>query len=317
MLQVLLFRYVCYMKTILVLTDFTIRAGAAARFALQLAIKNKANLLLCNVIEQNPRFANTGDITDVQRELKKDSLADLEETASRLKKLIPEGESFTPQIDYIVTFGILSITTEKIISERKVDIVVMATHQTSVFTRFSSRSHIYKLIDNISCPTLLIPEDFPYQEIYTIGYATDLTFDNTKTIDYLTKIAAPLHAAIAINYISPVEFPTTPSEQEKGFSLSFHQNKDHPFISYNNIKADNIRDGIINLSSSKTINLLALVHKHYSFVEELFHRSLSKQMAGCSRIPLLILPDSFCRNNTDWKNDLLNDYQYQSAMIVS
>ncbi|WP_184549283.1 universal stress protein [Mucilaginibacter sp. FT3.2] len=306
------------MKTILVLTNFTIRAGAAARFALQLAIKSQANLVLCNVIEPNSRFFyDTGYITDTQRELKKDSLADLEETANRLKKMIPMGEAFTPQIDYIVPFGILTVIIEKIISERKVDIVVMATHRANVFTRFLSQRHIYKLIDNFSCPALLIPEGFPYQEICGIGYATDLTFDNTKTIDYLTKMAAPLHAAIAINYISPVGFPTTPSERENGFSLIFHQNQDHPLISYNNIKADNIRDGILNVSSSKTINVLALVHKHYSFVEGLFHRSISKQMAGCSRIPLLILPDSFCRNITDWENDLLNDYQYQSAMIVS
>lgn len=293
------------------------RAGAAARFALQLAIKSQANMVLCNVIEQNPRFEDTSEITDRQQKLKKDSLADLEETAGRLKKLISQDETFTPQIDYIVAFGIVASITEKIISERKVDIVVMATHETNFFTRFFSGSHIYKLIDNISCPVFLIPEDTPYQEIYAIGYATDLTFDNTKAIDYLTKMAAALHAAITINYISLVGFPTTTSEKENGFSLKFHQNQDHPLISYNNIKADNIRNEMINLSRSKAINILALVHRRYSFVEDLFHTSLSKQMSGCSRIPLLILPHSFCMNNTDWESDLLNDYQYQSAMIVS
>ncbi|MEO7216521.1 hypothetical protein [Mucilaginibacter sp.] len=74
------------------------------------------------------------------------------------------------------------------------------------------------------------------KEFNTIGYATDLTFDNTAVMKYLIKMTAPYQASLAISYISPVGFPITPSETEHSFTAKFNPGKNHPTITYQNIK---------------------------------------------------------------------------------
>ena len=145
---------------------------------------------------------------------------------------------------------------------------------------------------------MLIPECFPYYGIKAIGYATDHSFDNTKVMNYLVKVAKPFNASLSINYVSPITHHSiTDTEIETGFSIDFKAVAPNPPISYHHIKGDNVIASLADIARLGKVDVLAMVHKHYSFFEGLFHSSITKHLVDDTQIPLLVLPHSFSVKN--------------------
>jgi nucleotide-binding universal stress UspA family protein len=101
------------MKTILVLTDFTIRADHAAHYALKLAQKIKANLLLCNVYPAapvRPVTTHTAWTSISHESFEEDSISDLSELAGRLNKQLSKisKDEFRPAIEQCSKTGSLT-----------------------------------------------------------------------------------------------------------------------------------------------------------------------------------------------------------------
>jgi len=302
------------MKNILVLTDFSIRAGYAAEFAMHLAIKNKARLLLCHALEP---FSTNNDaeanwvVADDQVAEKDEAMMDLKETGRSMLKSVVADESWRPNIQYIVNYGNVCDVAKKVISDNNVDIVVIGSHPSNALTRILSGSHVYNLIDKLNCPVLLIPESLRYKGIHTIAYATDLTFNNNKVIKYLVRVARPFEAAISVNHIFKTEFHSTEAEQATRYALCNKSEFSYPNISYHNLKRDNVKSGLFELMSPDKVDILATVHKRYDFFGGLFHKSISKLIADASQIPLLVLPDSFSKNVVNWSEEQLDEFCFK------
>lgn len=307
------------MKTILVLTDFSTRAGYAAEFAMHIAIKSKANLILCHVIEITFHNADDAEFSWPAPDhlmLKNKSILELKELAKRLEKLIPqdnEGTVFKPFINCITNFGLLTEVTKNVIHEKSVNLVVTGSHKSNGLARYLLGRHTYAVLDKINCPVLLVPKNLKFKGINIIAYATDLNFNNQKVIQYLVDMAKPFKATIAVNHISPIEFPGTMSEQAMRCSLNEQLGPDHPLVAYHTIKGDNVKENILEMTGEGGVDILALVHKRVGFFERLFHASISKQMADDAVVPLLVLPYSFSMDVADFTNDQLDHFCYETG----
>lgn len=305
------------MKNILVLTDFSIRAEYAAEYAAHLAVKNQANLILCNIMEITSSFATGIEVNWPIADhliLKNESILDLKELEKKLNQVISiSNEGFIPKISIIADFGFLADVTEKIIAEKSIDLVVLGSHKSSGLARFIFGSHTHSLLDKLKCPILLIPEGLKFKGLKTIVYATDLTFNCNKVIKYLSNLAKPFDAEISINHISPLGIPVTESEQSIGVSIQKELEQDHSPVSYHTIKGDNVKKSLLELSGSGKVDIVALVHKRYDFFEHLFHSSISKQMADNGKIPLLIMPHSYSIDSGAFTNDQLDHYCYENG----
>lgn len=305
------------MKTIMVLTDFSIRARYAAEFALQIAVKIKADILLCNameIIENAPMAEQIAWPIADHMALKQDSLMDLKAISMHLEKLLASdgvSRDYTPAITCINDFGKLSVVAERIIKEKAVDLVVMGSHKSNGLSRFLFGCHTHSVLDNINCPVLLVPETLEFKEIRSIAYATDLTFSDFKVISYLAEIAKPFNAEILVSHISPYGLPGLDKNSAIQHWVNELLAQDHPKVLYTSIKGDNIPRRLLDISSSGKADVLAMVHKRYGFFEGLFHSSVSKQIANSAKVPLLILPYSFSVDAADLSNEQLDHYCYE------
>jgi nucleotide-binding universal stress UspA family protein len=305
------------MKTILVLTDFSIRAGYAAEFALQIAITTKADLLLCHALELNltagpaPEFS--WPVAD-HLQLKKETNVELKEQVKHLEDLLPQDtEAYKPSITFISDFGLLAETAEYLIVDNQVDLVVMGSHKSYGLTRFLLGSHTHTVLDKLNCPVLLVPESLQFSGIKNIAYATDLTFDNNKVINYLKLLAKPFQAKISVNHISP---PSSDSEAKKidGIRIAEHSTPNTP-VYYHCIKGKNIKSSLLDLAGHGQVDILALVHKRYDFFESLVHNSLTKQLADKAKVPLLVLPYSFSLDESTLTNDELDHFCFAAGNL--
>lgn len=305
------------MKTILVLTDFSIRAQYAAEFAMQMAFKTGANLILCNAIElaeHNPVAQPIAWPVAGHLSLQEESMMDLKYLANHLKNLTPRNLKETvhqPVISCIAGFGKLTGLASSIISQKAVDLVVMGTHKSNGLIRFLFDSHTHDVLDNINCPVLLIPGSLGYKGINSIAYGTDLTFSNNKVIPYLAEIAEPFKADILVTNILPPDI----SLEKQANKILTHQEgpavQGQTKITYTSVPGGNIPKSLLEISGAGKADVLALVHKRYGFFEKLFHSSISKRMVDIAEIPLLILPYSFSENVGDLSDDQLDHYCYE------
>lgn len=303
------------MKTVLALIDFSPRAEDAARFAMHLAIKNKANLVLCHAIEVTQQYATHGaefnwPVAD-NLDSKDESIRALKDLGKKLKYELAF-EDFTPTVCCIADISPLSELTKRVIKEKSVDLIVIGSHKSQGWARFLYGSHTHSLLDKVNCPVLLVPEKLVFKGLSNISYATDLTFNNSLVIQYLIKIARSFHAKISVNHVSLLQFPVTESEHAIENAYLHELEADSPEIIYQTIKGDDVKSSLIEITDSGNIDMLALVHKRYDFFANLFHASISKQLAGVAKIPLLVLPYSFSLG-FDFTNDQLDNFCYKTV----
>ena len=300
------------MKTILLLTDFSVAAQYAAEYALQIALKLKADLLLCNAIEAAEYDQSSEPIAWPIADhlvLKHESLMDLKVVAADLKKKVSDDSGYKPIISCTNDFGKLSAVAAKVIEAKDVDLVIMGAHKSNALSRFLFDSHTHDILDNINCPVLLVPANMKYKDITSIAYGTDLTFSNSKVINYLARLAEPFEASILVsNVISSNAL--SPEALGKVFHRSI--NYFYPKVFYTSLRGENIPKRLLEITGAGKADILTLVHKQYGFFESLFHSSISKKMADMAEVPLLILPYSFSEDAEDISNEQLEHYCYVS-----
>src|ERR1700761_5518406 len=98
------------MKTILVLTDFSINANYVAHYALELAQKIEANLLVCNIYEVPAGEETTDRNSWPLRPCEENSVYDLGELVARLKTTLDKqeaGKAFRPDIEQCSQEGLV------------------------------------------------------------------------------------------------------------------------------------------------------------------------------------------------------------------
>lgn len=302
------------MKAVLALTDFSPRAEDAAKFAMRLAVENKANLILCHAMEMAAQYTSAnGDyswpVADYLA-LKQECIQDLKELGKKLKdNLAPD--DFKPSICCIADADSLTELSTRVIKDKSIDLVVMGAHKSKGWVRLLFGSHTHALLDKIDRPVLLVPENFSSEGINTIAYATDLTFNNALVMQYLIEFARPFGAKIFVGHVSPLNLPI--AESERGIEiLDDEKSNAHAEIVYQTIKGENVTSTLLEIAHSGRVDMLALVHKRYYFFESLFHASISKQLAGIAKVPLLILPYSFSLN-AELTNNELDNFCYNTV----
>lgn len=301
------------MKTLLVLTDFSKKASSAAEFAMHMAIKAKANLLLCHAMESVlplPEGAEFNWLPSVQR-LQEKCMTDLLAIGENLEKLIPE-DAYRPEIAYLTLAGSLADVTLALFNERDIDLIVSGSHKTGGLLSFFSKSHSHSIMDKIDCPVLFIPEGLQFAGIKNLSYATDLSFSNAKVLPFLAKMATPFGASIDVHHISAGEFSSVVSKQTVEYSLRKLLKEHRPAVTYHCIKNANVRAALLEMKLSGQTDILTLVHKKYDFIDSLLHQSISKQLAGTAGVPLLVLPFSFSQNNADFSSEELDQFCYKT-----
>ncbi len=124
------------------------------------------------------------------------------------------------------------------ISKRKkaADLVVMGSHKSNGLARFLFGSHTHNVLDNINCPVLLVPESLKYKGISSMAYATDLTFNDLKVINYLISIAKPFNAEVFVSHISPNDLPGLDPDKAILHVVNELLVKDYPMVFYSNVK---------------------------------------------------------------------------------
>jgi len=285
------------MKTILVLTDFSIKADYAASYAVKLAASIKANVLLCNVFSEPSTdyiSAQTGVPTITSRRFEEESISDLTELAGRLtgelEKTVPTGE-FIPDIEPYSIAGTVGNAVTWITAHRPITMAVIGTHSNGLLGAIFQGDHANEIIGKANCPVLVVPFQVPFHGFKKISFASDLSHNGVEVLHSLYGFAKHFNSEILITYV--IEENSSDKEEQHIIKKFYNQvpaAANRPHVQYRTIKSNNVFAGLNWLTHHSDIDLLVLVHRKRSFFQKIFEESITQKLAANLVKPMLVFP---------------------------
>lgn len=285
------------MKTIAVLTDFSARAEHAARYALHLAKKVKANILLYNaflVPSDTPLAAQVAWPMVDYNEVKSDAEKTLKALVKKLEGELKEDHfpgAFLPAVSYQCDEGSIANNIAGLEENGDISLLVLATHGSDEISAFMFGNNCRQVIGAANTPVLIVPEKTPLSNIEKIAFATDITYTDVEYVKSLSKLAEKFDAEITITNVNP----DNPLDSEHNAAVRLFMNDiehdvDYRKITFKSVPGSNVKKGLEWLIENIKFDMLVMVHRKSTMFELLFRPSVTKKIAGRVDIPLLVYP---------------------------
>ena len=187
-----------WINNILFLTDFSPTSTAALRHALSVARRFEAKVYVTHVVEPPlaaPPAAAFYDTKSARKDAEK-----------KFNALLSEGKLNDVLHEIILTEGSLWPVVEKIIEEKKIDLILLGTHGRKGFRKMMLGSVAEEIFRNANCPVLTIgPENHANPESVMrprrILLATDLRDKAHCASDYAIAMAERLAAELVVCHV--------------------------------------------------------------------------------------------------------------------
>lgn len=274
------------MKNILIPTDFSANAWKATVYAFSLFQNELCNFYFLNACK--PEFY-TPDINGA-------SLAQAKsENKVLMNKLLKEvaiiNKNQNHRFKSIIIESWLNDAVVEIQNEIIFDLIVMGTKgETEADDRiFGTNSmNVIETVDHM--PVLLIPENCVYvpevKKELVLATRFDKSFSDYE-ISFLIDMAKKFKACIRILYIQDTENLSEEQLNTKEELHNYFKDVSHSFHTLTNIE---VTKGIHSFIQSRNSDVLVLNHKKRGFFQNLFSKSLLKELGKQPQIPMLFMP---------------------------
>lgn len=270
------------MKKILVPTDFSDASRNASVYAAQLAKDFNAVITLFHVYHFPTVVSEVPIMIVTPEELEEQNNRLLQKEVNYLKDKVGVEAQYK---------AVVGLTVDEIIVESpKFDLVVMGMQGAGSLSETLIGSIATATIKQVKQPLMVVPKTAGYTQPNTIVFACDkLENDYSKAVAVLKSFSAAfLSKIVVLNVKAEVAAQSVAGTVAGGVWLSKLSNAE--FVSYSANEND-VTESINEFAENKKADMIALVPHHYNFLENLFHKSITKKMAFHSHLPLLAIPE--------------------------
>jgi len=269
------------MQTIIAPIDFSPQARNAAVYAAQLAKTFNARLILFHAYMLPTPVSEVPYVMVTVDELQQENENYLKKEAEHLEAL------YGIQTQRIVRIGIPSDEIKQLAEEENPDLVVMGMKGQGGIDKIIGSTTI-NAIRKTNSSVLVIPHDAVYAPLNSITFAWDVNDSLNE------ELAHPL-PLIARNYHSDIHIINIEKQQEKDFTavekgrLAFDRLFENITHEYITVSDPSVMHGLNSYMERQTSDLLVMIAHKHSFLDRVFSRDRTTEMAHETRIPLLIL----------------------------
>lgn len=279
------------MQTILISTDFSANAAHAAAWGYNLAKQANANILLVNAITIPAELPQPGMIfwqSDDGDQAINNCTDDLQKLKAHLEQN-DYSETFRPAVNYIAEWGKVTDVISNV-ADREIGLIVIGKHGSDGLSTFFMGNHCSSLIDTATKPLLMIPPGSAIKQIKKIAFAFDFNHigKETKSIYEVIVFAKALGADVLLTHIFDVPQSSSIKLMIDQLLTELSNKADYPHIYYRAITDSNAEKGLDWLCEHGQIDILAMNHGPYSFIDDVLNLSHTQKMAAHIAIPLLV-----------------------------
>jgi len=272
------------MKKILVPVDFSNLSDNALDYAVQLAKRTDAKLLLFHayfvpVFVHDPML-----MLPTEQELEKETLQSLEKAKQSVIKANPG-----LNVDYYATPGIPVEEINDYAKMQHVDLIVVGAQGAGYLEERVMGSTAALLIRKAKIPVLVIDQKVRFKEPEKIVLAVDFAkTDNRNVLKPLKELAAVFQSHVCVLNVFPTaQIIPTLGEISESFRLEHTLKYVHHTFFYT--EHVDIVEGINDFVKQHHIDMIVMVAHKHSVISRLFREPLTKKMAFHSSVPLLAL----------------------------
>lgn len=272
------------MKTIIVPTDFSVMANNAMRFATDMAQHINASLMLLHIYQVPVAIGEVPMPLVNVDELQKSS----EEKLKTLKEEVEKLTAFKVKVYIEARLGEVVDELQNVCATVQPFAVIIGTKGSGALERMLFGSVTLSAMKHLDVPVMVIPPGVRYKPVHKIGLACD--FKNVvaatpeKEIKSIVKeFNAALHV-LNVDYHNQHFEGNTPEE-----SFLLHNMLAEVKPSYHFIEKENVEEGIKEFAETNNIDFIIVIPKKHQFLEGLFHKSLSKELAFHSHVPVMAI----------------------------
>lgn len=269
------------MKTILVINNATPEAGHAARFALAIAQKMQANLLLANT---NKVSSSVKVLTDGSLYIGTD-----DDILSNLEALNVTTEGFKPEISELDASALNEAQLAEYIYNNEVSMIVKGELDGIQSQLPRKDVNIHAVLNKVRCPLLLVPANWQIKDIERMAYISDLRYCRSYIISQMARVARPWDASVSVAHISVDGLPDMEENYAKSVFKAATSGVSYDKLIFNNIKEKELLTAVDVLINGMHNDVLVLINHRYHF-EEIIGRYITDTLPANITVPLLIYP---------------------------
>ncbi len=268
-------------KIIIVGIDFSKGSMHALKFAISVANKANANVMLVHVMKP---YREESIFSDDRDEIRKEVKKRMEEIINKHKFEMRNGK-----LMYKVRSGKID---KEIVNQAKYHdayMLVVGTHGISGFEPFWVGSNAFRIVINSPCPVVTIRYGIDAKKnLSKIILPIDSTKESRQKVQYTAGLAKFFNAEIMVLGLSTsgtmknliTSYCTQVSKYmfQEGVNHSIHY-----------IKADNITDATIKFAKEQNADLISIMTEQETTLSNILLGSYAQQMINHAHIPVLSL----------------------------
>lgn len=268
---------------ILVPTDFSKLSKNAVYYAAKLAKELDAEIVLLHVVYINapPRAQVVLKMASIINAMIENDILSFDALVIEIKKEV--GNKIN--VSYKIVEGDpVEDVVEIFAQHNNIDLIIAGTKGASRLKKVLMGSVATAIIRKSSIPVITVPEYARFKKIKQIIYASDMIAVN-KEIKLLIQFARLFNSSIHLLHI----VPHTSLKKIDGIKIKNELTRKYKYAKiYVHISVnDDVQEAIEEYIADQNADLLAMFTHKTSFFEILFGKSVTREMAFHSRIPLL------------------------------
>ncbi len=267
------------MKKILHPTDFSTHSIDVLHYALELAKKFEAKLIVAHAFGR-PEFASDGTPKPI------DQAGEMLEVLTNFVNSHKAKKYQSIEIEYIVEVGFPPETILDIVANEGISLVVMGMASKDDIAKKLFGSVARKVLKRVDCPILLIPTNFRYKKPNKIAYATNFLFKDISALSALEKWASIFGAKIHCLHLA--EFDEEIAAAKANMAILEAGFKNARITDFEVVKGQLVTDTAAYLEK-ENIEMVAMLSRKRNLLQRIVEGSNAQQMAKQTSVPLLVL----------------------------
>ncbi len=277
------------MKNILLPTDFSENSLNAIDYALEFYKDQSCTFYVLNV-QKSSDFLSADLVTAAPEASVYEAIAN--DNKKQLKKLIKKYRLHFVNEDYnfksIFDFDNLVNAINETLEAHNIDLIIMGTNGSTSAREILFGSNTLRVIRNIKCPVLIIPEEYKFSKIENLLFSTFRSEDFSSTgISILKEIIARYQPKVTVVELNNNPINVDGKKNDDVRIKKLFKGIDYNFSTVNRIPAAMV---ISTVTQLLYINLHAMfLDEEESFLERFIFGSERTKMSYNSTVPLLVL----------------------------
>lgn len=274
------------MKLILLMTDFSDNAKNAIKYGIEMFGENVEYLLFNSYVVRE----NSGSFMSMSDKI-------MEISEEELKKELEYTLSSFPQYSNLKITPLLGRggPVDGIAALKKqypIDLIIMGTKGASGLTKLLVGSVTTSVVKNTELPVLMIPAKVQFSPLKKLVFSSDFPNKvNKEVLLPMVQLVEKFEAELSL--LNVLVASSEKSEIQKELELLQTSSFEKLNTKIALVEGDSVSLAIENYCKNNNIDLLTVVSHHNKFFDNLFHKSVSKELLFHANLPILALDDSF------------------------